>query len=278
MGNLGSVFGFLLRYWHSWCSLLSFSCTFSKHTGKSTVVIPYLPLQVDASLKDPFLKNLNLNESPKYSGSKCPGVLDMNVQPVVDGCFLEPQSNTSLPEPVVPMVDEQPRSQELKFPVDDALLIGHGVSASAPPQAMPSSVPVLYPMIDISETVPASTELLPSADASTSSEGVTVEIALEKALLKELKEMGFKQVDLNMETLRRNEYDLEQSVDDLCCVSDWDPILEELQEMVSHLWSAFLSRFVARLGLFLVHVVLCTTQDYIMYKCMLWCRVSVTRK
>ncbi|KAI9381316.1 hypothetical protein POPTR_015G084000v4 [Populus trichocarpa] len=188
-------------------------------------------IEVDASLKDPFFKYLNLNESPNYIGSKFPGVLDMNVQPAVDGCFLEPQNNTLLSEPDVPMVDEQPKSQELKFPIDDALLIGHGVSASAPPQAMPSSVPVLYPMIDISETVPASTELLPAADASTSPEEVIVENAVEKTLLKELKEMGFKQVDLNKEILRRNEYDLEQSVDDLCGVSDWDPILEELQEM-----------------------------------------------
>lgn len=31
-----------------------------------------------------------------------------------------------------------------------------------------------------------------------------------------------------------NEYDLEQSVDDLCGVSEWDPILEELQEMGFH--------------------------------------------
>ncbi|KAJ6882302.1 protein NBR1 [Populus alba x Populus x berolinensis] len=43
--------------------------------------------------------------------------------------------------------------------------------------------------------------------------------------------MGFKQVDLNKEILRRNEYDLEQSVDDLCGFAEWDPILEELQEM-----------------------------------------------
>jgi next-to-BRCA1 protein 1 len=235
-------------------------------------------MQVDASLKDPFFKYLNLNESPNYIGSKFPGVLDMNVQPAVDGYFLEPQNNTLLSEPDVPMVDEQPKSQELKFPIDDALLIGHGVSASAPPQAMPSSVPVLYPMIDISETVPASTELLPAADASTSPEEVIVENAVEKTLLKELKEMGFKQVDLNKEILRRNEYDLEQSVDDLCGVSDWDPILEELQEMVSHLWSSFLDRFVARLGLFFVYVVLCTTQDYRMYIVCCGCRVSVTRK
>ena len=45
--------------------------------------------------------------------------------------------------------------------------------------------------------------------------------------------MGFKQVDLNKEILRMNEFDLEKSVDDLCGVAEWDPILEELQEMVS---------------------------------------------
>ena len=43
--------------------------------------------------------------------------------------------------------------------------------------------------------------------------------------------MGFRQVDLNKEILRQNKYNLEQSVDDLCGVSEWDPLLEELQEM-----------------------------------------------
>ncbi|KAF3436927.1 hypothetical protein FNV43_RR19680 [Rhamnella rubrinervis] len=54
---------------------------------------------------------------------------------------------------------------------------------------------------------------------------------VENILLKELAEMGFKQVDLNKEILRLNEYNLEQSLDDLCGVSEWDPILEELHEM-----------------------------------------------
>lgn len=54
---------------------------------------------------------------------------------------------------------------------------------------------------------------------------------VEMSLLQELEEMGFKQVDLNKEILRKNEYDLEQSVDDLCGVAEWDPILEELKEM-----------------------------------------------
>jgi next-to-BRCA1 protein 1 len=94
-------------------------------------------------------------------------------------------------------------------------------------------VPVLYPMIDISETATTGPfEPLPAVDAPASSEGVNMESVVEKTLLKDLEEMGFKQVDLNKEILRRNEYDLEQSVDDLCGFAEWDPILEELQEMV----------------------------------------------
>ena len=33
--------------------------------------------------------------------------------------------------------------------------------------------------------------------------------------------------------LEDDEYDLEKLVDDLCGVAEWDPILEELQEMVN---------------------------------------------
>ncbi|KAJ6672352.1 OVARIAN CARCINOMA ANTIGEN CA125-RELATED [Salix viminalis] len=188
-------------------------------------------IEVNSSLKDPFFKDLNLNESPNWSGSKFPEDLDMNAQPA-DGSFPRPQITTSLSEPIEPMFDEQPKSQELNFPIDDALLVGHGVLASAPPQTSASSAPVLYPMIDIPETAAdGSFDPLPSVDAPASSEGVNTENDVEKTLLKELEEMGFKQVDLNKEILRRNEYDLEQSVDDLCGVAEWDPILEELEEM-----------------------------------------------
>lgn len=60
---------------------------------------------------------------------------------------------------------------------------------------------------------------------------------MEDKLLGELKEMGFGKVDLNKQVLRMNEYDLDQAVDDLCGVSEWDPILEELEEMVGSLTS-----------------------------------------
>nr|XP_043618014.1 protein JOKA2-like [Erigeron canadensis] len=51
----------------------------------------------------------------------------------------------------------------------------------------------------------------------------------EQALLKDLEVMGFKQLDLNKEILRINNYDLEKSVDDLCGVSDWDLLVDDLQ-------------------------------------------------
>ncbi|KAL2935919.1 Protein NBR1-like protein [Bienertia sinuspersici] len=54
---------------------------------------------------------------------------------------------------------------------------------------------------------------------------------VEETLLKELEDMGFNQIDVNKKVLRGNNYDLEKSVDDLCGVSEWDPILEDLKEM-----------------------------------------------
>ncbi|KAK1294703.1 hypothetical protein QJS10_CPA16g00427 [Acorus calamus] len=43
---------------------------------------------------------------------------------------------------------------------------------------------------------------------------------MEETLLKELDEMGFKEINLNKEILRLNEYNLEQSLDDLCGIID----------------------------------------------------------
>ncbi|KAH8492986.1 hypothetical protein H0E87_022301 [Populus deltoides] len=181
-------------------------------------------IEVDASLKDPFFKDLNLNESPNWSGSKCPEDLDMNAQPA-DGCFLGPQNTTSLSEPVEPMVAEQPKSQEL-FPMDDALPVGHGVLASAPPEASASSAPVLYPMIDISEPVPvlypmidisktATTgpfEPLPAVDAPASSGRshhgnqwmIFAALLSGNPILEELQEMGFSDKEMNKKLLKKN--------------------------------------------------------------------------
>jgi next-to-BRCA1 protein 1 len=195
------------------------------------------------------LEGLNLNLPPV--GSKGPEITGVNVQPAIDGELLQPCNSNIATEPIEPVVDEQPKKDhDLNFPINDALLVGHGISSSATPEA------VSYPIVDFSEVAlavptlapsnatgaasheqsptPTAPTLVPSkvVIASTSDQGV------EETLLKELEEMGFKQVDLNKEILRINEYNLEQSVDHLCGVSEWDPILEELQEMVSILWKA----------------------------------------
>ena len=47
-----------------------------------------------------------------------------------------------------------------------------------------------------------------------------------------LESMGFKQRDLNLELLKKNEYDVQRTVDDLVMAAEWDPMLEELEEMV----------------------------------------------
>ncbi|KAK9278849.1 hypothetical protein L1049_028428 [Liquidambar formosana] len=100
---------------------------------------------------------------------------------------------------------------------------------------IPSVVPASgsYPIIDFSDVALPTLfkEQYPAVDVPAASEEVNGNNNVEQTLLKELAEMGFKQVDLNKEILRMNEYDLEQSVDDLCGVAEWDPILEELQEM-----------------------------------------------
>ncbi|XP_019457270.1 PREDICTED: protein NBR1 homolog [Lupinus angustifolius] len=46
--------------------------------------------------------------------------------------------------------------------------------------------------------------------------------------------MGVKQIDLNNEILRLNEYNMEQSLDNPSSVSERDHILKELHEMGFH--------------------------------------------
>ncbi|KAH0464396.1 hypothetical protein IEQ34_007182 [Dendrobium chrysotoxum] len=75
-------------------------------------------------------------------------------------------------------------------------------STSVLPAASQISNP--YPLIDI----PSFTN--PPSDA------LAEEDMVEQTLLRELEEMGFKQIDLNKEILRQNQYDLEQSLEDLC--------------------------------------------------------------
>ncbi|KAF1867557.1 hypothetical protein Lal_00049986 [Lupinus albus] len=105
-------------------------------------------------------------------------------------------------------------------------------AASLPATSIaPSSVS--YPVIYLSETTPdvPSNQQSAAVGAPSSSLLVDGNNSIEEPLLKELEEMGFKQIDLNSDIPRLNEYNMERSLDNLCGVSEWDPILKELHEM-----------------------------------------------
>lgn len=131
-----------------------------------------------------------------------------------------------------------PTINETQVPVIDPETTANGPNPSVPPA-------VSRPLIDLSPTPTptptpsAVTSAGPSAPVLEASAGPSVPVLEEPeynedVLLKELEKMGFRQIDLNKEVLRLNKYDLEQSVDDLCGLSEWDPLLEELKEMVNN--------------------------------------------
>ncbi|GJW35018.1 protein NBR1 [Tanacetum coccineum] len=112
-------------------------------------------------------------------------------------------------------------------------------NAYTSPPVMNDSVPSVlkaYPSPPVMDSgVPSGVSAIPSPSVpvvqTTGPSAQEVSDDQEEALVKDLADMGFKQLDLNKEVLRLNNYDLEKSIDSLCGVSDWDPMLDELQEM-----------------------------------------------
>lgn len=190
-------------------------------------------IQVDALLNLPkkglvheAFQGLNLNLPPAGSDASEPDIINVNSEP--QNVLPEPKSSSTME--LVDSVAEvnQNKEQEAKFPINDSLLVGFGDKSSSP------GSPISYPIIDLTaEALVDSSMRPPSAAVAMQAppQDVGGNNKVEMSLLQELEEMGFKQLDLNKEILRKNEYDLEQSVDDLCGVAEWDPILEELKEM-----------------------------------------------
>ncbi|GER27068.1 hypothetical protein STAS_02748 [Striga asiatica] len=206
----------------------------------------WVAILVDTSLEESpreSVRNLNLNLPPVSSSFTGPEIINIEPEPMVEdssyGASYKSKKSEKLPVP--PNAD-----QELKFPINDNLLVGDSAASSS---TRPSQQ-ISYPIIDISDIAPPVTSVpaptttfypqnsFGSIPAVGSAQETEVELPgkmeMEEKLLKELEEMGFKEVDLNKRMLRMNEYDLEQAVDDLCGYTDWDPILEELQEMGFH--------------------------------------------
>lgn len=192
------------------------------------VLIHSLFMQVDSSLKDLLgdsMPVINLNFPPSSGGSKSPQIIDVNVEPVVDGGLVE------VNEPVKPIVKEHAnKNQELNFPIDDNLLATNVVPGPVSPENNSS---VSYPIIDFSDAAPISGVDKAALDQAALEEVMGKNDGVEQSLLKALDEMGFKCDAFNKEILRMHEYDLEETVNHLCGVGEWDPILEELKEMVS---------------------------------------------
>lgn len=200
-------------------------------------------IQVDASTKGSALNidreclNLNLPPAETEVTSVVPIIVDGRLP------IPQPSNRATLVEPLVAPLPT--KDQAIHFPTNDNLFVN---SLSAPPEL--GLTPVSYPPI-ISPAVPCVSPprplhgckcvvpcVLPSRASpptplvdESSAQADGEEDDVEEILLKELEEMGFKEVGLNKEILRTNEYNLEKSVDDLCGVCEWDPILEELQEM-----------------------------------------------
>lgn len=163
----------------------------------------------------------------------------------------ETSINLNLP----PVTKPKKVYHELKFPVNNSLIVDNDddkdsvsstmATISGPLETVSASVynstavgnalgvlpagttftdPISYPEVGFSAMPPV------SSDAAS----VVVQPASgERDPAKVLEGMGFKQLDLNKEILRMNNNDLDKSIDDLCGVMEWDPMLDELREMVS---------------------------------------------
>lgn len=156
-------------------------------------------------------------EQPDNSEQDIKSALNLNLLPEngTDVGMTEVQDTS---EPSV----NGPTINETQVPVIDPETTANGPNPPVHPA-------VSRPLIDLSPTP------TPSAVACAGPSVPVLEVPEynEDVLLKELEKMGFKQIDLNKEVLRLNNYDLEQSVDNLCGISEWDPLLEELKEMVN---------------------------------------------
>ncbi|PSR89470.1 hypothetical protein CEY00_Acc29671 [Actinidia chinensis var. chinensis] len=175
-------------------------------------------IQIDASRKD-FLCNsiqgLNLNLPPVES-------INVNMEPmVVEDSFSVSDNSESATNSVEPLVDG--KAHELNFPINDTLQVGNGGSYTVPVPPTSISFPItrLASAVPFHWSSPSKSTVVPA-----SVEGTSENTDVEQNLLRELEEMGFKQVGLNKEILRLNKYNLKQSLDDLRGVAEWDPILE----------------------------------------------------
>lgn len=166
------------------------------------------------------LQNVNASIEPKIGDN----LIDIDT-PTGDQRF-------DLPKDDLINVDTSAGDQGIDLPHNKTLVVAGAKPNSATPEA---SSPVTYPAVDLSKVEPVAISVPQNSDMDVPASMTDVDQAIdevEQTLLKELENMGFTQVDLNREILRKNEYDLEAALEELFD-TEWDPMLVELQEMVS---------------------------------------------
>ncbi|KAF0913064.1 hypothetical protein E2562_020219 [Oryza meyeriana var. granulata] len=187
---------------------------------------------------------INLNLPPVGSSTDWKPFVDMKFEPTD---LVGEYSGSTMQAPATDLLTSSAGAEMVSMsagvPAPEAIPLPKPVNipASAPapaPVSVTTASPVQTAVAPISEpTAPAAAISMPSATAraasplpSEPSPGAIIS-ALEDNMLRELEQMGFRKVDLNKEILRRNEYNLEQSVDELCGILEWDVLHDELHEL-----------------------------------------------
>lgn len=149
------------------------------------------------------------------------------LEPLIYREAAEPKKSpsASAAAPLYPKVDVPSSSENAAGFVPSVNVLAPEVIPE-PSATTPAEVPT-----SLLTSIPVDLTVAATAPVDVASALLDIDRLTEEKLLQELEEMGFKQVDLNKEILRQNKYNLEQSVDDLCGVNEWDPLLAELSEM-----------------------------------------------
>jgi next-to-BRCA1 protein 1 len=197
----------------------------------------------EANTTKPFLFNINSAQAflSGWRGRlQCETVEPKEPEPV-------PSDMSSAPaavEPVqIPVTDAPASSAEaapaavelVQIPVTDAPASSAEAALDSMPAAVPAPEAILVPK-PVSVPAPVSASA-PAPVAAPVSMPVVAAVPAEvnhllEEKMSELEVLGFMQTDLNKQILRQNNYDLEQSVVDLCGFNEWDP-LDGFSELVS---------------------------------------------
>ncbi|CAO2035452.1 unnamed protein product [Urochloa humidicola] len=131
-----------------------------------------------------------------------------------------PSDTSSAPAAVEPVQIPVTNVTAEAAPAPEAILLPKPAPAPAPaPVSAPSPASAAAPV-----SVPVVAVAPPVLAAPLPEEAEAVNHLLEEQMMRELEVLGFLKADLNKQILRQNNYDLEQSVVDLCGFNEWDPL------------------------------------------------------